>query len=75
VVVAVQDAEARPVEEGEPELAGEGGPHEARRLVRREAEEDLLQDFFQERRCLLDVFFRQRHGAAGGGEGLAVGRS
>ena len=57
-------------------LAGEGGAHEARRLVRREAEEDLLQNLLQEsRRRLVGGFFRyqRRHGSwLGGGEGSSV---
>jgi hypothetical protein len=42
MVLAVAPAEAGAGEEGEPALACKGGSHEARRLVRREAEEDLL---------------------------------
>ena len=44
MVVVVATAETRAGEEAEPELAGEGGAHEARGLVRREAEEDLLEE-------------------------------
>ena len=39
---SVAPAEASAGEDGEPGLAGEGGAHERRRLVWREAQEDLL---------------------------------
>ena len=51
--VAVPAAEGCAGEEGEPELAGEGGAHQARGLVRRKAEEDLLEQLLRQRgrRC------------------------
>ena len=53
-------------EDAAPRLAGEGRAEEARRLVRREAEEDLRDDVvvqFRRRR-------RRRHGVVVVGEGL-----
>jgi hypothetical protein len=55
--LAVPAAEAGAGEEAEPELAGERGAHEARGLARREAEEDLLDNFGRQRRCRC----RRRH--------------
>ena len=63
---AVPVAEGRAGEEAEPELAGEGGAHEARGVVRREAEEDLLSKLVRQG--------RRRHGGGGGGEGFGVGK-
>ena len=42
--IAVAAAEGGAREEVQPWLACEGGAHEARGLVRREAEEDLLEE-------------------------------
>jgi hypothetical protein len=50
MALTVEIAEAGAGEDTEPELAGEGGAHEASGLVGREAEEDLLEELFQQRR-------------------------
>ena len=46
--LAAAPAEASAGEDGETELAGEGGAHERRGIVWREAEEDLLDEIVRQ---------------------------
>jgi hypothetical protein len=59
VELAVATVEARAGEAAEPELVGERGAREPHGLVRREAEEDLLEKLVRQRRCWCQ---RRRHG-------------